>query len=165
MTAFVDGVTAYTVTRSEEYDGWIVVVVNSEEQGYHHAFTQYVLYFSEEKAQEVADNLNHQMGIYKDEELAVTACSMFPGTKYEDALQRFRDKRRPARPQPGGAEDSPETFVPMGFGERYLLEVLAVSPEEILELRKEPYPTPVPPEELPEWRAKQAQERQRRRRG
>ena len=34
VTAFVDGVTAYTVTRSEEYDGWIVVVVNSEEQGY-----------------------------------------------------------------------------------------------------------------------------------
>ena len=76
-----------------------------------------------------------------------------------------KDKRRPARPQPGGAEDSPETFVPRGFGERYLLEVLAVSPEEILELRNTPRVPTVPPEELQEWRAKQARERQRRRSG
>ena len=97
MTAFVDGVNAYTVTRDEEYDGWIVVAVNSEEQGYHH-MNPYTIYFKEEVARQVADELNHRMGIYEDEELAVMACSMFPGARYEDELQKFRDRRRPARP-------------------------------------------------------------------
>ena len=99
MTAFVDGVTAYTVTRSEEYDGWIVVVV----KGYHPMRNLPEIHSRNVPGQKVVDKPNHQMGFYKDEELAVAACSMFSGMKHEDALQRFRDKRRPARPKPGGA--------------------------------------------------------------